>query len=292
MFACTNDNVSTDPEIPPHLQDQEQESGGSGGNGGSEQPGDNEDDDDVVVTPSGETMTVTVMNYNVGKFAKYQSELGRLSYPEVVAVINYADANVVGLNEVTKGQQSTLATTLGTAWSSWFYYAANENYGNAVVYDKTSSVVNREYRVNIPKTAGASEIRSMGAVEFEDYVFCVTHLDHTSDAARMNGAKLITEWAKGKFASSTKPVFLVGDMNTTPSNSVISYFKEHWTMISPIGTTFPGKGTCIDFIFVLKNNAVYEVNDTKILNKNVVPEAETASDHYGIFAKVTFNKQK
>lgn len=289
VFSCTNDNVPTDPEIPPHLQDQEQESGGNGDEGDSGQTGGGEGD--VVVPPSGESMTVTVMSYNVGSF-RGKGELDHEPFPEVAASINYADANVVGLNEVKKGQQNTLATTLGSNWSSWFYYAANSNYGNAIVYDNTSAVVNREHRVNIPKTDGASEVRSMGAVEFEDFVFCVTHLDHTSDAARMNGARLVTEWAMSKFGSSTKPVFLVGDMNTTPSNSVIAYFRENWTMISPIGTTFPAKGTCIDFIFALNNEAVYEVKSSRVLNKNVVPEAEVASDHYGLCAEVTFNRQK
>lgn len=293
-------------DTPPHLsgglfgQDVEEEDEGDFSLG---------DDDSLIVPedtwaenqPTGAPMTISVMSYNVGKFNKFKSEgkdgypaLGHDSYPEVATCINYANADVVGLNEVNKGQQTTLATKLGTEWAGQFAYANSSNYGNAIVFNKASAVVKNIERVNIPKTADAGETRSMGVIEFEDYVFCVVHLDHKSDQARNNGAKIVTDWVRAKygFGKTTKPVFLVGDMNCTQTAVTIKYFEKFWTRISQIGGTFPSKGTCIDYIFVFNNGIKYEVDRTEIVNPKVCEDARLASDHYGVYTEVTFNKQK
>ena len=293
-------------DTPPHLngglfgQEVEEEDGGDF----------SLDDDDALIVPeetwaenqpTGAPMTISVMSYNVGTFNKFKSEgkdgypaLGHDSYPEVATCINYANATVVGLNEVNKGQQSTLATQLGSDWAGQFIYAKSQNYGNAIVYDKTSAVVKNAQRVNIPKTSDAGEQRSMGVIEFEDYVFCVTHLDHKSDKARTEGAKIITDWVRANygFGKTTKPVFLVGDMNCTQTDVTIKYLEKFWTRISSIGGTFPSKGTCIDFIFVFNNGIKYEVDRSEIVNPKACESARLASDHYGLYTEVTFNKQK
>lgn len=301
VLSCTDGKQGLDNDIPPHL---------AGGGSGSQKPGEDGDntqtpdkpgEDDVIPEdtwaekqPTGSPMTISLMSFNVGKFNKFRDELGHDSYPEVKECIDYAQADVVGMNEVSKGQQTTLATTLGSNWSGYFYYAANSTYGNAIVYNKCLPMVKRDIHLTIPKTAGASEIRSMGAVEFEDFVFCVTHLDHTSDAARKDGAERITAWALQNYGygKTTKPVFLVGDMNCNQANSTIKYFEKYWTRISVVGSTFPKTGQCIDFIFALNNGIKYEVGLSKVVNAKAVSVADKASDHYGVYTEVTFNKQK
>ena len=294
-------------DTPPHLN------GGLFGEETEEEDGGDfslEEDDALIVPedtwaenqPAGAPMTISLMSYNVGKFNKFKSEgkdgypaLGHDSYPEVATCISYANADVVGLNEVNKGQQTTLAAQLGPDWSGQFAYANSSNYGNAIVFNnKTSSVVKNIERINIPKTADAGETRSVGVIEFEDYVFCVVHLDHKSDQARKDGAKIVTDWVRARygFGKTTKPVFLVGDMNCTQTAVTIKYLEKFWTRISQIGGTFPSKGTCIDFIFVFNNGIKYEVDRTEIVNPNACADARLASDHYGVYTEVTFNRQK
>lgn len=293
-------------DTPPHL---------NGGLFGEEAEEEDEgdfslgDDDALIIPedtwaenqPAGKPMTISLMSYNVGKFNKFKSEgkdgypaLGHDSYPEVATCISYANADVVGLNEVNKGQQTTLAAQLGPDWSGQFAYANSSNYGNAIVYNKTSNVVKNIQRVNIPKTADAGETRSMGVIEFEDYVFCVVHLDHKSDQARNDGAKIITDWVRNNygFGKTTKPVFLVGDMNCTQTAVTIKYLEKFWTRISQIGGTFPSKGTCIDFIFAFNNGIKYEVDRSEIVNPSACADTRLASDHYGLYTEVTFNRQK
>ena len=79
-------------------------------------------------------------------------------------------------------------------WTGYFAYAANTSYGNSIVADPKYKVVKEYPRVAIPKVdANTSEVRSLGVVEYEDFVFCVTHLDHMSIEARKSGV----EYQKG-----------------------------------------------------------------------------------------------
>lgn len=288
-------------DTPPHLQDTEKEDGkdndgGTGGNGDNTQG-------DKPAQPTGKNMTVRLMSYNVGAFKKFYNDLGHFSYPEVAAVINNLSADVIGLNEIWKGgssvdsgadQPGKLAAQLGKGWNSYFAYAANTTYGNAVVSSPDYKIVKEWPATMIPKTADAGERRSMGCIEYEDFVFCVTHLDHQSLQARKDGVRIITEWALANYGAdkTTKPVILVGDMNCIPAEATITELKKNWTMVSAKETTFPGKGTCIDYIFVLNNGASYEAGASHSVTSNPAADVKKASDHYAMYCDLTFKAQK
>ena len=127
-------------DTPPHLQDTEKNENkgdeGNGDQGGDDKPG------DKPAQPTGEMMTVRFMSYNIGGFKKHYDDLGHYSYPEVAAIINNLSADVIGFNEIFKGANSVdsganqpekLAAQLGAGWISYFAYAANTTYGNAIV---------------------------------------------------------------------------------------------------------------------------------------------------------------
>ena len=242
-------------------------------------------------------MTVRFISYNVGKFAKYESALGHKSYPEVAKVIQEIGGTVVGLNETNKGQATELAKALGTGWTGYFAYAANTNYGNSIVAAPEYKVVKEYPRVDIPKVdANTSEVRSLGVVEYEDFVFCVTHLDHMSIEARKHGVKVITDWCLENYGpgKTTKPVILLGDMNCIPAEVTIANFKENWDWVSANENTFPcpNPTKCIDFVFVLKNGVSYTKGESHSVFKTLTTDIEKASDHYPIYADITFNAQK
>ena len=280
---------------PPHLQDTEQTPPKEEG---KEEGGKEEDKQDPALPPAtGAPMTVRFISYNVGKFAKYESALGHKSYPEVAKVIQEIGGTVVGLNETNKGQATELAKALGTGWTGYFAYAANTNYGNSIVAAPEYKVVKEYPRVDIPKVdANTSEVRSLGVVEYEDFVFCVTHLDHMSIEARKHGVKVITDWCLENYGpgKTTKPVILLGDMNCIPAEVTIANFKENWDWVSANENTFPcpNPTKCIDFVFVLKNGVSYTKGESHSVFKTLTTDIEKASDHYPIYADITFNAQK
>lgn len=281
---------------PPHLQGTEQED--------QETPGDNEDDkkpeENPAIPPaSGPEITVRFVSYNVGKFNKYKDQLGHDSYPEVAKVITEIGGDVVGLNETNKGQAKTLSEQFTPAWTHYFAYAANTSYGNSIIAAPKYKVVKEYPRVMIDKLAGASEIRSLGVVEYEDFVFCVTHLDHTSGEARQAGVKVITDWVLANYGpgKTSKPVILLGDMNCIPAEKTISMFKENWDWISANENSFPCKPgekptKCIDYILVLKNGVEYKAGESHAVHSVSGTDIQKASDHYPVYADVTFKKQK
>lgn len=243
------------------------------------------------------TMTVRFVSYNVGKFSKHESFLGHKSYPEVARVIQDIKGAVIGLNETNKGQAAELAAALGRRWTSYFAYAANSNYGNSIVAAPQYEVVKEYDRVAIPKMDEMTgEVRSLGVVEYEDFVFCVTHLDHKSIASRKHGVEVITEWCLDNYGpgKTTKPVILLGDMNCLPTEETITMFLENWDWVSANEYTFPcpNPTKCIDFVFVLRNGVPYTKGESHSVFDVMSTDIEKASDHYPIYADITFNVQK
>ena len=138
--ACVGKVDLPEYDTPPHLQGTEQ---GSGDDGSEDDGKDDGKEEETPTTPgaNGAPMTVRFISYNVGKFSKYESDLGHKSYPEVAAVIKEIGGTVVGLNETNSGQANELAKALGAGWTGYFAYAANTTYGNSIVADPKYKVV-------------------------------------------------------------------------------------------------------------------------------------------------------
>ncbi|MBR6055497.1 MAG: endonuclease/exonuclease/phosphatase family protein [Bacteroidales bacterium] len=254
--------------------------------------------------PEPQNVTITLMTYNVGTFNKYRDELGHFSYPEVAEVIGTVGPVVVGLNETDYGaartlgefQASRLASTLGQGWSSRFFYADKTWYGNAVVWDRYSLGSGKSFdRISLDKTDG-SEVRSMGAVEFRNFIFCSTHLDHISETDRLSAVDKITAWAEAHY--SGKPIFLAGDMNATPGSAPITRLSQNWIRLTGNNPTFPSDGPtrCIDYIFIYKADASgemppgVELLGSGVVTADTVPAVATASDHCPVWASLLLSR--
>ena len=250
--------------------------------------------------PAENVMSLRLLSYNVGAFSKHKDALGHYSYPEVASLIEEYHVSVVGMNETDNGYSRTgydyqareVAEELGTGWTYYFASAANDYYGNSILAAPAYKAVKEWPRLVIPKADDGREIRSMGAVEYNDFVFCVTHLDDMSLASRKESVGLITDWAlenygKGK---TNKPVFLVGDFNCTPGEETIAMMRENWDWISSEVKTYPSPSPtkCIDYIFVLDNGVDYLVRESDSIVSDV---ADMASDHYPVYADVMFRAE-
>ena len=252
--------------------------------------------------PEPQEITLTMMTYNAGAFRKSLGDLGHYSYGEVATVIKSVGPVIVALNETDWGgvrspgekQAKKLAARLGTGWSAKFFSAGYSWYGNAIVWDKHKISSNHVYdRMELEKTDGY-EVRSMGAIDFNSFVFCVTHLDQVSETDRLNAVDKISCWAKENYGDSDKPVFLVGDMNAEPAGATVAKFRENWLQLSGEDLTYPADAPrkCIDYIFVFKNGADSRVEllSSGIVTEDDVPEAITASDHRPVWATVRIHR--
>ena len=263
--------------------------------------------------PVVEYRNFTFMTYNVGKFKKYKDQLGHYSYSEAASIIKYYEADIVGLNEIesTKilsidlnNQPKQLASEIGNGWNYHFLPAKDEEYGNAVVASPELKAISSA-RIDLPCLTEGYETRSLGVIEYDDFLFCVTHLDHHNRENRAHQIVRINDWIKANHGNSDKPIILVGDMNATPGspeiNGTSTEFEGigvYWHTISVTGTkpnyvvTYPNNSTCIDYIFLWKNDQIeYTVNKSEVISSCPGVDVSMISDHYPVYTDMTFKKK-
>ncbi|MBO5980518.1 MAG: endonuclease/exonuclease/phosphatase family protein [Bacteroidales bacterium] len=246
-----------------------------------------------------EYKTYTFMTYNVGKFIKFENELGRRSYQDVASVINHYEADIVGLNEITSYQvthniiKDELAGKIGAGWNYYSAIADEVTSGKGIVYSPNIHIISNT-KIDLKCDDGN---RSLGVFESDDFVFCVTHLDHHLETNRKEQIATINKWISDNYGSSEKPIILVGDMNAKPTDREIqSYLASNWQTISDTNTyTFVnsnGEKKCLDYIFLWKNDAVeYKVNKTEVIHTCPGVNVDLASDHYPVYAEIAFAKR-
>jgi endonuclease/exonuclease/phosphatase family metal-dependent hydrolase len=226
-----------------------------------------------------------VATYNVGVFGKS----GTNTTGMVAAMLKEMDVQVVSLNEVDcrtarhpEDQLSDLADSLG-GWRRLYAPAMDYKggqYGDGIVYEPHMELLGR-MQLQLLKGEGA-EPRALAVCEFEDFVFCSTHLDHISTAAQLVHAKRITDCLTETYGASGKPVILCGDLNAEPDGETLALLKENWTILSPTGNTFPADKPikCIDYIMVLKSTASrLKLLDAAIVSDFTSGDVTVASDH-------------
>ena len=269
--ACNPGHEEWNPDTPPH-----------------EQPGGDEGKDELYPKEDG---VIRLVTYNVGVFSKYMDD----STAMIADMMNELGADALAVNELdwyndrhNTDQLKNLASALG----EWDYM-----YGKAIEYRngyygegaavKSSLGVKDKYEVPLPQGVGA-EARVLVVIETEKFVFASTHLDPVSDEARTEQAGLISSALKEKYGESGKPVFLCGDLNSTPDSGPISVLRQDWTILSPLSATFPSTVpvSCIDYIMILNNGAEYEAGHSAVCRRFNSGDVEKASDHLPVYVDV------
>ena len=233
--------------------------------------------------------SVRLMTYNVGAFEKYSED----SAPEIASMIKELGAAAAAVNEQDSCnrrhdiyQTKHLAECLG-GWNYAYRGAMpyrGGSYGEGLV---TKDKVLREYAIMLPKGQGA-EPRVCVVVETRRYVFASTHLDHISDVARAEQARLISETLKSEYSSSRKPVFLCGDLNDTPESEALKVLRKDWTILSEEAPTYSSREPeiCIDYIMVLNNKAKVRLVKSEVCTAFKSGDVRDASDHLPVYADV------
>ncbi len=231
---------------------------------------------------------LTLATYNVGVFSKYTGD----SSADVAALVRRLGVDCLALNELdscnrrhSSFQLQEFAGLLG--WNYHFARAfdfAGGAYGNGVA---TPLEITGRSSLALPRFDG-SEQRSVAVVETPGCIFASVHLDHRGKVAALNQAKIINSWFTERYSGSSKPVFLLGDMNSLPQSDVIAELGKCWEKLSPDAPTHPS-GTpvkCIDYIFALRNAAPVEVISSQVVNSAAGTDIASLSDHCPVVCRI------
>lgn len=216
--------------------------------------------------------TLRLMTYNI-KNANGMDDV--CNFQRVANVINNACPDVVAVQEVdSMTNRSGKKYVLGeiaerTQMHAYFAPAIDYDGGKYGIGVLTKQAPMRVKTMPLP---GREEARALIMVEFEDYIYCGTHLSLTEED-RMASVQMIKDFAK----ANKKPFFLAGDMNAEPESEFIKELQKDFQILSNTKQhTFPAPAPTetIDYIVALKENANgFAVTSAQVLNEPV------ASDH-------------
>ena len=223
--------------------------------------------------------TLKLMSYNI-KNANGMDNV--CNFQRIANVINSTSPDVVAIQEVDSmtnrsGQKYVLGEIAErTQMHGYFAPAIDYDGGKYGIGLLTKQVPLRLQSLPLP---GREEARTLILAEFADYIYCCTHMSLTEED-RMKSLELV----KAFTSSSTKPLFLAGDMNAEPESGFIKELQKDFQILSnPKQHTFPAPDPkeTIDYIATLKQNAKgFAVISAKVINEPM------ASDHRPILVEL------
>lgn len=223
--------------------------------------------------------TLKLMSYNI-KNANGMDNV--CNFQRIANVINNTSPDVVAIQEVdSMTNRSRQKYVLGeiaerTQMHGYFAPAIDYDGGKYGIGLLTKQVPLRLQTLPLP---GREEARTLILAEFADYIYCCTHMSLTEED-RMKSLELV----KAFTSSSTKPLFLAGDMNAEPESGFIKELQKDFQILSnPKQHTFPAPDPkeTIDYIAMLKQNAKgFAVISAKVINEPM------ASDHRPILVEL------
>ena len=223
--------------------------------------------------------TLKLMTYNI-KNSNGMDDV--CDFQRVANVINNASPDVVAIQEVDSmtnrsGQKYVLGEIAErTQMHAYFAPAIDYDGGKYGIGLLTRQVPVRLQTIPLP---GREEVRALILAEFEDYIYCCTHMSLTEED-RMESLKIVKSFT----TPYKKPLFLAGDMNAEPESDFIKELQKDFQILSnPKQHTYPApepKET-IDYIATLKSNA----NGFALISAQVLHEP-MASDHRPILVEL------
>lgn len=223
--------------------------------------------------------TLKLMTYNI-KNANGMDNV--CDFQRIANVINNASPDVVAIQEVdSMTNRSGKKYVLGeiadrTQMHAYFAPAIDFDGGKYGIGLLTKQVPVRLQTIPLP---GREEARALILAEFEDYIYCCTHMSLTEED-RMKSLEIV----KSFIASYKKPLFLAGDMNAEPESDFIKELQKDFQILSnPKQHTYPASEPkeTIDYIATLKSN----VNGFALISAQVLHEP-MASDHRPILVEL------
>lgn len=227
-----------------------------------------------------------ILTYNV-RNARGMDEV--TDYDRVAGVIKRIDADCVAIQELDSATQRSngivvldeLAKRTGmhASYNKSIDYQGG-GYGIGIL---TKEKPIRKEATSLP---GSEEPRSILLVELADYIICSTHWS-LKQTDRMATVEVINKWLEG---TTSKPLFLAGDLNATPYTDEIQKLSNKWTILNDTSQpTIPvnNPSRCIDYILLMNNpHFSADILETKVETEPM------ASDHLPVWVSVSIQKQK
>lgn len=148
-------------------------------------------------------------------------------------------------------------------------------------------ILSREKPLNVERypLPGREERRALLIVEFKRYRFCCTHFSLTEEDQHAS-VDIIKQIA----ATSSKPLFLAGDLNASPDSKVMKALAEDFILLSdPTTPTYPAPEPriTIDYILAWKHAGKRFTN----ISAQVIDEP-VASDHRPLTVELRIKRVK
>ena len=241
---------------------------------------------------------IRLVSYNVATF-RFDTEnfpAPDRAYGAIGNFLKEIEADVLCINEIDDGVPRTDGVDQPKHFSEimggWDYifgpaldpHPTGGRYGDAALSKKKA--IAKDY-VFLPKGVG-TERRVMCVLEFDDFVFIATHLEHSTGAAHPGQIAVINDYVERHYADSAKPIFLAGDMNARPESETMTLDQQKWKVISATQTTFPANNPnrCLDYILAYRNNAKYQVVQSQVVRLSGSVKLNLVSDHLPVFVDI------
>lgn len=233
------------------------------------------------------------MSYNIrigcGHDDPFHLQNGALGHlPRCAEVIRSARPDVVGIQEIDRNtdragkvdQTAVLADLCGLEGS--FVRKVDRPGGD---YGLAELSRRRPLRVEKILMPGSRHTRALMICEYDDYVVANTHFP-LAEWARTNAAAVVRR-SLSDFAER-KPVFLLGDFNSTPDSRTMRAIKEDFRVLSDESRpTFPAKDLrrTIDYILVDRRHA----DGIRVVGRELVVDS-SATDHAALVVDVELSE--
>lgn len=230
-----------------------------------------------------ENNTLRIMSYNIrdGRGMDNVFDLQRTA-----DVINRACPDVVAVQEVDsvtgRSSQRDVLRELGGLTRMFHTYAPAIDYDGGK-YGIGMLSKEKPLRSRYLPLPGREEERVLLIVEFENYIYCCTHLSLTEED-RMKSLPVL----KKEAATAHKPLFIAGDMNARPEDAFIQALQEDFVILTNTKSkTFPADkpAETLDYIAALaKDTASFVRLSTRVLDE------PAASDHRPVITEIVFKQ--
>ena len=253
------------------------------------------------------TAEIHIMDYNIRYLTPSDSDTRNWSYRAglIANGIEKDAPGIIGFQEVTKSQYTFLCETLTNYDSIIMYRDSSKNAEGCPIFYETDlytlidsdSFWLSETPNEMSKSWDSSQYRVCSYVVLKDNAsekeFAVfnTHLDHASNAAKINGIQLIL----AKIAEyDVLPVILMGDFNSNEDSMTYEIATatlldtKYQTANTMTSCTYQNWGKsldrkCIDYIMV--SDTGFTVNSYKVITDTY--NGIYASDHFPVTVSLT-----
>ena len=206
----------------------------------------------LFIVPVQAQHTLKLMTYNIRNATGMD---GVCNFQRIANVINNASPDVVAVQEVDSvTNRSNQKYVLGEIAERTQMHAC---FAPAIDFDGGKygiGLLSKKAPIHLQTMAlpGREEARTLILAEFEDYIYCCTHLSLTEED-RMKSLDILKAFA----ISYKKPLFLAGDMNAEPESDFIKELQKDFRILSdPKQHTnpAPAPNDTIDNVVAIKQN--------------------------------------